>query len=770
LKGWSQTLETGDADADGRLSLADAVLLFDALKNGEALPEGVLERFEQWPCFLEMSRDSAAYHFPPLVYLEALRRGVESSLSHWINVWGNAPPAGSQGPLSADGRFEVERLWVAPTPSVPNSATVFVQLLIFESVRSYSLVLDVDGSVLRPAQELWPLVIWSESGWMRLNSVFAMGLGPCGDLWCSVTPSTFLVTGGKLVVSYPPDEKPIAPGAYQVSFPCRLPVRTLAGSYHMRIHPASEVVFEDGTFGAPLITDPSHAEADLVLAQDVDTGWDEGVPPLVLDAQNQRVSGEVKFRLADKDGNVPAPGQPLFSGLPGEEFDVRVQMWTEVPLNHIRWTLMWKEEGLECANWEFVNLFTNPEDGFLYAPAWPPDTACSSRGSIRYDVEMGGYYHSHFTNYEGRPLEYFKPLSQWVDMVQVALRIRSDAQGGSTIPLQFAPVSPVDGPLVQFAPYQSQWPCARRPWCFWRYTTRAEGGWVQVLGDQPPPSDPELGVHFELSNATASPGELIEIPVYARTEKPVAQLQLALEYDFQAVSVEGFIALITGGHSGEEHQVPLTPGGQGMIEECVEVAPGVTWCLYGIPVLVRYLETAEGTVLLKVFTGPSYPGGTNTEVGRLLVRVRDKVSVPEVQFRPAKVRYEEDGFLLEVETGGFELMEGGRGRFSPVASFSGGIIRFKETGFVRGDANADGEVDLTDAVVSLLHLFMGEAAPACFDAADTDDNGDLDISDPIYLLSALFKGGSPIPQPYPDCGKDDTPDELSCADGGPCGP
>ena len=40
-------------------------------------------------------------------------------------------------------------------------------------------------------------------------------------------------------------------------------------------------------------------------------------------------------------------------------------------------------------------------------------------------------------------------------------------------------------------------------------------------------------------------------------------------------------------------------------------------------------------------------------------------------------------------------------------------------GFVRGDASGDGQVDLTDAVLVLTHLFLGGVVPACDDAADS---------------------------------------------------
>ena len=82
--------------------------------------------------------------------------------------------------------------------------------------------------------------------------------------------------------------------------------------------------------------------------------------------------------------------------------------------------------------------------------------------------------------------------------------------------------------------------------------------------------------------------------------------------------------------------------------------------------------------------------------------------------------------------------------------------------FIRGDANSDGQVDLSDAIYILNWLFLGEQGPECWDRADANDDGVLDISDPVYILLFLFKGQNPIPTPYPDAGLDTTADGLNC--------
>jgi hypothetical protein len=81
--------------------------------------------------------------------------------------------------------------------------------------------------------------------------------------------------------------------------------------------------------------------------------------------------------------------------------------------------------------------------------------------------------------------------------------------------------------------------------------------------------------------------------------------------------------------------------------------------------------------------------------------------------------------------------------------------------FRRGDANADGVFDLTDAIAVLGYLFIGSEEPPCLDAADIDDGESLDISDAIRLLGWLFLGGGP-PAPPGECGSDPEGVDLDC--------
>lgn len=110
------------------------------------------------------------------------------------------------------------------------------------------------------------------------------------------------------------------------------------------------------------------------------------------------------------------------------------------------------------------------------------------------------------------------------------------------------------------------------------------------------------------------------------------------------------------------------------------------------------------------------------------------------------------------------LLDGGVSFATPsgVAFRPGTVVLPPVDEFLRGDANSDTNVDISDAVTVLDYLFLGGVRDGCLDAMDADDTGLVNISDPIYLLNFLFLGGSAPPPPFPRSGVDPTGDDLSC--------
>jgi hypothetical protein len=100
-------------------------------------------------------------------------------------------------------------------------------------------------------------------------------------------------------------------------------------------------------------------------------------------------------------------------------------------------------------------------------------------------------------------------------------------------------------------------------------------------------------------------------------------------------------------------------------------------------------------------------------------------------------------------------------RIRPFA-IDGDVIVTDERTFVRGDANGDGVVNISDPVFHLNALFIGGPPIPCDDAADANDDGLLNISDAIATLQFLFQGTITLQPPNPDPGVDPTPDGLGC--------
>jgi hypothetical protein len=88
--------------------------------------------------------------------------------------------------------------------------------------------------------------------------------------------------------------------------------------------------------------------------------------------------------------------------------------------------------------------------------------------------------------------------------------------------------------------------------------------------------------------------------------------------------------------------------------------------------------------------------------------------------------------------------------------------------FIRGDADVNGRVELSDAVSITTWLFIGGAPPDCLDAADANDDGEVDVSDAALISSFLFSGGMPPLCPFSCssttscCGLDPNTDALPC--------
>jgi hypothetical protein len=137
------------------------------------------------------------------------------------------------------------------------------------------------------------------------------------------------------------------------------------------------------------------------------------------------------------------------------------------------------------------------------------------------------------------------------------------------------------------------------------------------------------------------------------------------------------------------------------------------------------------------------------------VRAVEIVSPEERTAVPARASY-----LAE----SFEVLAAPRVlAFARIEAGTQGAGRFR-----RGDANADGALNLADALAALNYLFLAGAPPACEKSADANDSGGLDLADGLHLLNYLYLDGPPPPEPFLFCGVDPTADRLGCRRHAPC--
>ncbi|MGQ9589817.1 MAG: lamin tail domain-containing protein [Planctomycetota bacterium] len=104
-------------------------------------------------------------------------------------------------------------------------------------------------------------------------------------------------------------------------------------------------------------------------------------------------------------------------------------------------------------------------------------------------------------------------------------------------------------------------------------------------------------------------------------------------------------------------------------------------------------------------------------------------------------------------------------RVSSVPGGTPGIVPGVTPGvafFRRGDPNADGAVDVSDAVAILLYLFRGGVEVPCVQSADVDGNEFVEVTDALRTLAYLFQAGPAPAAPFPGCGPASFSSLLTC--------
>jgi len=263
----------------------------------------------------------------------------------------------------------------------------------------------------------------------------------------------------------------------------------------------------------------------------------------------------------------------------------------------------------------------------------------------------------------------------------------------------------------------------------------------------PPPSPETVNAAYKLASRSVVRGGTVTIPFTVRADEPIEGYSFSMDFDEELLEVES------------APFVWRTPGGAAYAFASVEVnnrndASGNAGVDEG------YIAGAA----VFSFTAPvTMPPDTDNLALELDMRAR-----PDAQFGTTKIRFLNGGRNASgvpasnlLTAHGFSVTPGITSSFVFVdARIS---IVPDVTVFIRGDANGDGVLDISDPTLTLGYLFLGGRRPSCYDAADANDDGRLDNSDPVATLYALFIDERQLPAPSGTDGEDPTLDGMTCS-------
>jgi hypothetical protein len=269
-----------------------------------------------------------------------------------------------------------------------------------------------------------------------------------------------------------------------------------------------------------------------------------------------------------------------------------------------------------------------------------------------------------------------------------------------------------------------------------------------AAADEPGLEPAEAFARFRLSRERARPGDRVAVRFSVEASAPLDALTVAIDFDESVVSFVELRSLAAAEDAALDRVTPVANAG--------DAVPGPQsdegWIAFEI-------GAQDGAML-------GLPVGVEVDLFDIVfdVLADAPLGATPLEFRRVgagdTVR---DNVALGVDAEGVP----GQIPVIPPEDAPGGEIEIiGEIGFfVRGDVDLDCEHEVTDAVRTLLWLFVGGVDLPCRDAADADDSGRIDLADPVYTLSWLYTGGQVFAPPFPSVGEDPSPDRLDCDDG-----
>jgi uncharacterized delta-60 repeat protein len=148
-------------------------------------------------------------------------------------------------------------------------------------------------------------------------------------------------------------------------------------------------------------------------------------------------------------------------------------------------------------------------------------------------------------------------------------------------------------------------------------------------------------------------------------------------------------------------------------------------------------------------TGYSTGSGTSYDVATIKYYPNGDTAWVHRYDGPAN--FSDEAYAIEVDTSGNVYVTGLSSVPVPGTSrdYNNNYVTIKYIQFLRGDANADGVINVTDVVYLINYLFLIPPGPAPepLDAGDVNCDGVINVTDVVYLINYLFL----VPPGPPPC-------------------
>jgi hypothetical protein len=257
-------------------------------------------------------------------------------------------------------------------------------------------------------------------------------------------------------------------------------------------------------------------------------------------------------------------------------------------------------------------------------------------------------------------------------------------------------------------------------------------------------------VNFVLDRAAAKPGDIVKLVLKVQSNVAVLSMSIALDFDESKVRVWQAWRLPDFSPSTDPSNLDPPGGLDSVTVSNVDNQTGN--------------QMSEGWLHLELKSAAADAPVLGNDAASVDVLAIQFLVLPSAAPGFTPIGFEIIGPLDSLTSTYYMnrvVVAGGKGEEAPASMEGGGIDIIGEIGFfMRGDSNYDERRDISDPILTIGHLFLGDGLP-CPDSADANDDGLLDVSDPIFSLRILFQEFGRFPDPS-EWGEDPTPDDLGC--------